>query len=166
VKVHIPAPMTIRSIRIDQRKHRISTLGTIQEEGRPNRRIPETGAKETTEMMKSYQGEERRQNNEQQKRDKRWTETGEQGTSCPIPLTPHTTHHPHMHGSPCEGRQQHLICHDSGSSADSPMTVLGVDMSRMPRLPCTPLWNSLPMSLTLNLMALTGPPSPQTSARP
>jgi len=56
-------------------------------------------------MMKSHQGEERGQNTEQQKQDKRLTGTGEQGTSHPIPFVPHTTHHPHMHGSPCAGCQ-------------------------------------------------------------
>jgi len=42
-----------------------------------------------------------------------------------------------MHGSPCAGHQQCPICHDSSSSAGSPTTVPGVDMSRMPHLPCT-----------------------------
>ena len=77
----------------------------IQEEGPPNRRTPETGAEKTTKTLKSYQGEERGQNSKQQKQDKRLTGTGEQGTPCSIPFTLHTTHHPHMHGSPCAGHQ-------------------------------------------------------------
>jgi len=59
LKIHTPAPITIRSIRIDQKRHRISTLGTIQEEEQPNRRTPVTGTEKTTETSKSYQGEER-----------------------------------------------------------------------------------------------------------
>jgi len=97
--------MMIRSIRIDQERHRISDTGETQEDGQLNRRIPETGAEKTTEMSKSYQGEERGQKAEQQKQDKRLTETGEQKASCPIHLAPHTAHYPHMHGSPCAGHQ-------------------------------------------------------------
>ena len=51
---HAPAPRMIRSIRIDQRRHRMSILGAIQEEEPPNRGIPETSLEKTTEMMKSY----------------------------------------------------------------------------------------------------------------
>jgi len=55
LKTHIPAPMTIRSIRISQERHRISTTGTIQGEGQPNRSTPETNAKKTTKMLESHQ---------------------------------------------------------------------------------------------------------------
>jgi len=58
LKAHTPVPMMIRSIRIDQKRHRISTLGTIQEEERPNRRTSETGTEKTTETSKSNKGEE------------------------------------------------------------------------------------------------------------
>jgi len=138
LKIHIPALMTIRSIRISQERHRISNTSMIQEDGWPTRRTPETRAEKTTEMMKSYQGEERGQNAKQQKQDKKLTGTREQGTSCPIPFTPYTAHYPHMHGSPCAGHQQHPIHHNYSSSASSPMTVSGVDTSRTPCLPCTP----------------------------
>src|SRR6267142_2495354 len=99
LRTHIPTPMTIRSIRIDQKRHRISTLGTIQEEERPNRRTPETGTEETTKVSKSYQGEEGGRKAELQKRDKRQTRTGEQEASHPIHLAPLIAHHPLMHGS-------------------------------------------------------------------
>jgi len=58
-KTHMPAPMMIRSIRINQKRHRMSTLGVIQEKEPPNRGIPETGSEKTTETMESYPGEER-----------------------------------------------------------------------------------------------------------
>ena len=137
LKTHTPAPMTIRSIRIDQKRHRISTLGTIQEEERPNRRTSETGTEKTTETLKSYQKEEGGQKAELQKQDKRQTRTGEQEASRPIHLAPHIAHSPHMHGSPCANRQRYPIRCDSSGSASSPMTVSGVDMSRMPHLPRT-----------------------------
>jgi len=97
--------MTIRSIKIDQERHRISDTGETQEDGQPNRRTPETSAEKTTETSKSYQGEERGRKAEQQKQGKKLTETGELEASCPIHLIPHTAHYPHMHGSPCAGRQ-------------------------------------------------------------
>jgi len=99
LKTHTPAPMTIRSIRINQKRHRISTLGTIQEEGPPNRRIPETGTEKTTKVSKLCQKGERGQEAEQQKRDKKLTKTGEQEASHPIYLALHIAHYPHMHGS-------------------------------------------------------------------
>src|SRR6267142_732860 len=61
---HPPAPTTIRSIRIDQKRHRTLILGTIQEEEPPNRGIPEDGSEKTTEMAKTYQKGEKGQSAE------------------------------------------------------------------------------------------------------
>ena len=116
----------------------MSILGAIQEEEPLNRGIPETSLEKTTETTKSYQGEERGQDTEQQKQDKRLTGMGEQGTPCPISFIPHTAHYPLMHGSPSEGHQRHLVCHNSSGSAGSPTAVSGVDMTRTPCLPRTP----------------------------
>src|SRR6266850_577641 len=133
-KKHTPVPMMIRSIRIDQKRHRISNLGMIQEEEPPNRRTPEN----SSEKAKTYQREERGEDTEQQKQDKSLTGIREQGTPCPISFIPHITHYPLMHGSPSEDCQQRPICRNPSSSASSPTTVSGVDTTRTPCLPCTP----------------------------
>src|SRR6267142_682330 len=133
-KKHTPVPMMIRSIRIDQKRHRISNLGMIQEEEPPNRRTPEN----SSEKAKTYQREERGEDTEQQKQDKSLTGIREQGTPCPISFIPHITHYPLMHGSPSEDCQQCPICRNPSSSASSLTTVSGVDTIRMPCLPCTP----------------------------
>jgi len=59
--------MMIRSIRIDQKRHRTPILEAIQEEEPPNRGIPENGSEKATEMVKTYQGEGRGQDAKQQK---------------------------------------------------------------------------------------------------
>jgi len=135
---HTPAPMTIRSIRINQRRHRIPILGAIQEEEPPNRGIPEISSERATETAKTYQGEERGQDTKQQKQDKRLTGIGEQGTPYPISFIPHTAHYPLMHGSPSEDRQRCPVCCNSSGSAGPPTTVSGVDTTRTPCLPRTP----------------------------
>src|SRR6266850_5274862 len=86
---HPPTPTTIRSIRIDQKRHRTPILGAIQEEEPPNRGIPEDGPKKATEMAKTYQRGGRGQSAEKQTQNKRLTETGEQGTYRPLSFTPH-----------------------------------------------------------------------------
>src|SRR6267142_4141786 len=149
-----PALMTIRSIRIDQKKHRTPTLGAIQEEGPPNRRTPENGLEEATEMAKGGQSAE------QQTQDKRLTETGEE-TSSPLSLIPHTAPHPHMHGSPKTYRLRCFICRNTDGSASSPMTVSGVDTARMPPLPRTPPKSAAVEAAPILSEALrTTPPAP------
>src|SRR6267142_734859 len=158
---HPPAPMMIRSIRIDQKRHRTPILEVIQEEEPPNRRIPEIGSEKATEMTKTYQGEERGQETEQQKQDKRLTETGEQRTTCPISFIPHTALYPFMHGSPSINHQQHFICRDPSSSASPPKTVSGVDTTRTPSLPCTPLSSAaVEVAPILSEALWTTPPAP------
>src|SRR6266850_2764714 len=132
-KPNPPAPMTIRSIKIDQKRHRTPILEAIQEERPPNRGIPEDDLEEATEMAKIRGG----QSAEQQTQDKRLTETGEE-TSRPLSLIPHTASHPRMHGSPKTYRLRRFICRDSSGSASSPTTVSGVDTTRTPPLPRTP----------------------------
>src|SRR6266850_706743 len=133
MKPNPPAPMTIRSIRSDQKRHRTPILEAIREEEPPNRGIPENSLEEATEMAKIWG----RQSAEQQKQDKRLTETGEE-TSRPSSLIPHTALHPRMHCSPKSYRLRRFICGDSSGSASSPTTVSRVDTTRMPPLPRTP----------------------------
>jgi len=160
-KKHTPAPMMIRSIRIDQKRHRTPILGAIQEEEPPNRGIPETGLEKTTEMAKSHQGEEGGQDTEQQKQDKRLTGTGEQGTACPISFIPHTTLYPHMHGSPSINHQQCFVCCNPSGSASSPTTVSGVDTTRTPSLPRTsPSSAAVEVVPILSEVLQTTPPAP------
>jgi len=101
---HPPVPTMIRSIRINQKRHRTPILGAIQEEEPPNREIPENGSEKATEMAKTYQGGGRGQSAEQQMQDKRLTGTGEQGTSRPLSFIRHTALYPLMHGSPSSYR--------------------------------------------------------------
>ena len=129
IEPHSPAPMTIRSIRIDQKRHRTPILEAIQEEEPPNRGIPETGSEKMTEMVKTYKGEGRGQDAEQQRQDKRPIGTGGQGTSRPLLFILHIALYPLMHGSPSTHRLRCFICRNSSSSTSSPMTVSGVDMT-------------------------------------
>src|SRR5882672_11097538 len=83
-------------------------------------------------QVDKHRNNSRRWAAEQKKQDKRLTETGEQGTSCPSSFTPQKAYHPHMHGPSYTDRQQCIICHDTSGSAGSPMTVSGVDTAGMP----------------------------------
>jgi len=137
------------------------TLGAIQEEEPPNRQIPENGSEKTTELMKSYRGEGRGQDAEQQKQDKRLTGMGEQGTSCPLSFIPHTALYPLMHGSPSSNRQRRFICRDPSGSASLPTTVSGVDMTRTSSLPHTsPSSAAVEAAPILSETLRTTPPAP------
>src|SRR6267142_2231950 len=125
--------MTIRSIKIDQKRHRTLILEAIQEEEPPNRGIPENGLEEATETAKIWKG----QSAEQQTQDKRLTETGKK-TSRSSSLIPPTAPQSRMHGSPKTYRLRCFICRDSSSSASSPTTVSGMDTTRTPPLSRTP----------------------------
>ena len=139
----------------------MTSTGITREDGQPNRRTLGSGTKKAIERVESYQGGERGQNNEQQKQDKRLTETGEQGTSCPSSFTPQKAYHPHMHGPSYTDRQQCIICHDTSGSAGSPMTVSGVDTAGMPRLPHTPSGSATVEVVPILSEALqTTPPAP------
>jgi len=158
---HTPAPMMIRSIKIDQKKHRMMTLGAIQEEEPPNRGTSETGLEKSTETVKYYQKGERGQDARQQRQDKRLTGLGEQGTSHLISFILHTVLYPLMHGSPSIDHQRRVICHNPSSSASPPKTVSGVDTTRTPSLPRTP-----PSSAAVEVVPIlsetlwTTPPAP------